>query len=67
MKAYIYLENGIYIELLQNQVYLTTQYWEKTQQVMESESEAELAKIDTSFEGAYFGSRTKESNLSPEY
>lgn len=54
----------IYKELLQNQVYLTTQYWEKTQQVMESESEAELAKVDTSFEGEYFGSRTKESDLS---
>lgn len=53
----------IYKELLQNQVYLTTQYWEKTQQVMESESEAELAEIDTSFEGAYFGSRAKESDL----
>lgn len=57
----------IYKELLQNQVYLTTQYWEKTQRVMESESEAELAKIDISFEGAYFGSRTKESDLRPEY
>lgn len=56
----------IYKELLQNQVYLTTQYWEKTQQVMESESEAELAKVDTSFEGEYFGSRTKESDLRPE-
>lgn len=55
----------IYKELLQNQVYLTTQYWEKTQQVMESESEAELAKVDTSFEGEYFGSRTKESDLRP--
>lgn len=44
----------IYKELLQNQVYLTTQYWEKTQRVMESESEAELAKIDTSFEGGVF-------------
>lgn len=44
----------IYKELLQNQVYLTTQYWEKTQQVMESESEAELAKVDTSFEGGVF-------------
>ena len=57
----------IYKELLQNQVYLTTQYWEKTQQVMESESEAELAKVDTSFEGEYFGSRTKESDLKPEF
>lgn len=56
----------IYKELLQNQVYLTTQYWEKTQQVMESESEAELAKVDTSFEGEYFGSRTKERDLRPE-
>lgn len=56
----------IYKELLQNQVYLTTQYWEKTQQVMESESEAELAKVDTSFEGEYFGSRTKESDLRSE-
>lgn len=56
----------IYKELLQNQVYLTTQYWEKTQQAMESESEAELAKIDTSFEMAYFGSRAKESDLRPE-
>ena len=53
----------IYKELLQNQAYLTTQYWEKTQQVMESESEAELAKVDTSFEGGYFGSRAKESDL----
>ena len=57
----------IYKELLKNQVYLTTQYWEKTQQVMESESEAELAKVDTSFEGEYFGSRTKESDLKPEF
>ena len=57
----------IYKELLQNQIYLTTQYWEKTQQVMESESEAELAKVPTSFEGGYFGSRTKESDLKPEY
>ena len=57
----------IYKELLQNQVYLTTQYWEKTQQVIESESEAELAKVDTSFEGEYFGSRTKESDLKPEF
>lgn len=44
----------IYKELLQNQIYLTTQYWEKTQQVMESESEAELAKVPTSFEGGVF-------------
>lgn len=57
----------IYKELLQNQVYLTTQYWEKTQRVMESESEAELAKVDTTFEGEYFGSRTKESDLKPEF
>lgn len=56
----------IYKELLQNQVYLTTQYWEKTQQVMESASEAELAKVDPSFEGGYFGSRTKEIDLRPE-
>lgn len=55
----------IYKELLQNQVYLTTQYWEKTQQVMESESEAELAKVDTSFEEGVFGSRINESDLSP--
>ena len=34
---------------------------------MESESEAELAKVDTSFEGEYFGSRTKESDLKPEF
>ena len=57
----------IYKELLQNQVYLTSQYWEKTQRVMESESEAELAKVDTTFEGEYFGSRTKESDLKPEF
>ena len=57
----------IYKELLQNQVYLTTQYWEKTQRVMESESEAELAKVDTSFEGEYFGSRTRESDLKPYF
>lgn len=44
----------IYKELLQNQIYLTTQYWEKTQQVMESESEAELAKVPTSFEEGVF-------------
>ena len=44
----------IYKELLQNQIYLTTQYWEKTQRVMESESEAELAKIDIPFEGGVF-------------
>lgn len=44
----------IYKELLQNQIYLTTQYWEKTQQVMESESEAELAKVKPTFEGGVF-------------
>lgn len=55
----------IYKELLKNQLYINNQYWQKTQQLLESENETQLNSISLTFEMGCFGEIQPSSDFTP--
>lgn len=55
----------IYKELLKNQLYINNQYWQKTQQLLESENETQLNSISLTFEMSCFGEIQPSSDFTP--